>query len=336
MEVYRCEYLIQFLLLMPSALHHADLLSQDLKDCMFMVRDLLAYLTEHHAGIFDQRFHPPKEEYLGASEAKSSIESKIRFLLSDDEGNSYDRASGSHGATHDNEFTELVLEEDKAGLTDFVVTVLEQAIPFQATEGDVRKKNGRVQLGFPGVVCRHCMGHNFEGRYFFTSTESLTSSYPVLEKHSLKCSKTPDDIKRRLVETRSRHVDQRKTIPNGSQQAFFSRLWSRLHQSKLSPQDSSEALWTTERNGNDADPSEHSDEDTDFTDHITLLDNVRRDSKLRNNKELQEAVDRYYSCLDYAGRVYETESMPRLFSANWLLSKVLPKVHHRDPQRNVG
>lgn len=336
MELYRCEYLMQFLLVLPSALRHAMLPSQDLNDCMVVVRDLLSYLTEHHSAIFEKRFHPPEEKYMGTSEAKSLIESKINFLLSDDVKPSYHEVSGSSGAACHGELTELIREEDKVGLTDFVITVLEQALPFQATEDDVRKKNGRVQLGFPGVVCRHCMGYNFEGRYFFSTTESLTASYTVLEKHFFKCLKTPVDVKRRLVETRSRHAEQRKTLPSGSQQAFFTHLWSRLHKTKPPAQVARRGMSSSERNSNNADPSENSNEHTDFSDHIILLNHVRRDGKLRNNKELQEAMDRYYSCLEYAGRVYATESMPKHFSSNWLLSKVLPKLHNRDRQRKVG
>lgn len=69
-----------------------------------------------------------------------------------------------------------------------------------------------------------------------------------------------------------------------------------------------------------------------FTDHIAVLDHVR------NNKfgaEVDEALDRYYSCLDYAGRVYNTSSMPEHFSSEWLLAKVNPK-HHHHALSNVG
>jgi MRG len=333
-EVYRCEYLAQFLLLLPSALRHAELSSQDMKNHMDIVGDLLAYLAAYHKEIFDKRFHPPQEEYVGSEkETRSFLEANIHSLLSLEDDTGTEGIPASNGFPDDDEHMELLLDDDKNQLTDFLVAVLEQAVVFRATEEDVRKKNGRVQLGSPGLVCRHCMGHKHEGRYFFSSSESLTSSYTVLEKHYLKCPKTPADVKLRLIETRSRHADQRKTLANGSQQAFFTRLWERFRKVKRAASKGGGIL-TMERQ--DVDPSEQSDDELVFTDHIALLDHCRLNSKLNSNKEVVEALDRYYSCLDYAGRVYETESMPKHFSANWLLSKVLPRGNHHHSHGNVG
>ena len=69
-----------------------------------------------------------------------------------------------------------------------------------------------------------------------------------------------------------------------------------------------------------------------FEDHIAVLDHLRKN---KISPEVEEAVDRYYTCLDYAGRVYNTSSMPEHFSAEWLLAKVQPKQHHHT-LRNVG
>ena len=68
----------------------------------------------------------------------------------------------------------------------------------------------------------------------------------------------------------------------------------------------------------------------EFTDHIRVLDYIRS-GNFKPNRELEEALDKYYSCLDYGGRVYNTPSMPENFSSVWLLAKVLPKhVHHKE------
>ena len=69
-----------------------------------------------------------------------------------------------------------------------------------------------------------------------------------------------------------------------------------------------------------------------FRDHVSVLDYVRIN---KINSEVEEAVDQYYSCLEYAGRVYNTSSMPKHFSAQWLLAKVEPK-RHQHLLRNVG
>lgn len=207
-----------------------------------------------------------------------------------------------------------------------------QAVPFCATEEDVRKKNGRIYLGYPGVVCRHCLGVKYEGRYFFSSVESLTACYTVLEKHFLKCSHTPVEAKERIRDGRLTHNAQRKAFKQGSQQAYFTGLWKRLKSAKIRGRDSGTILGNV---GGKVDDDDDDDLAQDFTDYLDVLDHARR--KLKKQKDLQEAVDRYYSCIDYSGRVYKTESMPKHYSPQWLLAKVCPKDYTlAPPKRNVG
>lgn len=325
-EAHQCEYLMQFLLLLPCALRDADLKKKDMNDCIDVVQDLLSYVAEHHRDIFDKRFHPPKEEYIETGQVQSLLEQKIRFLLANGDGPPTEGVEDANVVA----VTELVLETDKSGLTDYLTLVMERAVPFWATEEDVLKKNGRVQLGAQGIMCGHCMGCDNEGRYFFSSLESLSTSYSVLEKHYYKCRHTPADVRSRVAEARTRHAAQRKTTATGAQQAYFTRLWGRLRAA-------AGAGGASPGVGYAGFAHEPSDElDLVFADHVALLDHVRGSAKLKNKEDLQEALDRYYSCLEYAGRIYATDSMPNHFSANWLLSKVLPKVRHNHSQRPVG
>lgn len=176
------------------------------------------------------------------------------------------------------------------------------------------------------------MGANHEGRYFFSTVESLTACYTVLEKHSLKCKATPDDVKQRLVVARSKHQEQRKALKSGLQQKFFSNLWRRMRGSRLggadppSPQIPPD---TTESPTASKQPGKFVGED--FTDHLTVLDRIRSEATI--DRDIEVAMGRYYACLEYAGRVQYTPSMPPHFSPEWLLAKVAPKNYHKNPRK---
>ena len=329
---YGCEYLMQFLLMLPSVLRQADLPSKETSDCEEIARELLEFIAANYKGLLEKRFHPPPEKYVkqGVQSGPSFLESRLGSLLFKDR--KADMLENSKD-TNAGELTDMVLEEDKPGLTDFLITVLEQAIPYRATAEDAQKKGHRIYEGFPGVACRYCMGAGNQGKYFFRSLESLSTSYTVLEAHFLKCA--PEEIRKKIISTRLRHTEQRKSMRPGSQQAFFNRLWDRLRTSKIAGQPGIYVKQATAAEEDDVQITRNGSESQEFTDHISVLDYVRSGTAKTNN-ELEEALDRYYSCLDYAGRVYNTPSMPKHFSSVWLLAKVLPKDQHHTPQRNVG
>jgi hypothetical protein len=216
---------------------------------------------------------------------------------------------------------ELLCPEDRSRLTDFLVLVLDQAIPCRATEHDVAKKYRRVNVGFPGIVCRHCMGGNGEGRYFFSTVESLTTASTVFEKHIGKCNSVPDDIKAAIVDAKTRHPEQRKLLPPGAQQAYLKRLWDRLRSSQIEGIASGTYVLEGTSKKETADSSESS-EDLEFRDHVLLLDFVRSHSPWKSNNSIVDALNQYYAFVEYGGKVFYTSS--RHFSSEWLLRKVGP------------
>jgi hypothetical protein len=220
-------------------------------------------------------------------------------------------------------------------------------MPLRASAADAERKKGRIVAGSPGLVCKHCMGARWEGRYFFSSVESLTSSYTVMEKHYLKCSAVPKSVKDELAVARNKHASQRKDIPVGSQQAFYRSLWNRLTQSNggssmFSPGGggvlmSPEAAGTAHRDndgGGDETNSSGSDEKAhdSFDDHVKLIEHVKETVVMHGTGGITEALKQYYGCLEYGGCVYmRSNVMPAHFSATWLLSKVVPKDYITNP-----
>ena len=84
--------------------------------------------------------------------------------------------------------------------------------------------------GFHGICCKHCSGHNAQGRYFPVSAKNLTDSTAnSLLTHVMSCSHCPDAISASLAYLGHR-AGQQKTEMGGSwKKAFFQKVWDRLH-----------------------------------------------------------------------------------------------------------
>jgi hypothetical protein len=160
------------------------------------------------------------------------------------------------------------------------------------------------------------------------------SSYSGLEKHLLRCRSVPEEIKQQIALARSQHAQQRLEMKFGAQQNFFRRLWELLQKTNSTTPDLLLGETLTSQQQLDAPPPRENTIVTEgaFADHLSVLDHLRSN---KVSADIEEAMDRYYSALDYAGRVYKTSAMPDHFSAEWLLAKLVPKRSNH-ALRNVG
>jgi hypothetical protein len=130
----------------------------------------------------------------------------------------------------------------------------------------------------------------------------------------------------KVVATKITHPAQRKLMETGGQQAYFNRLWDRLRSAKIGGKGTNQ---TPVRQQKETEPQkaneDHEGEAIEFRSHLAILDYVRTTPPWKNNKKVQGALSKYYSCLDYGGRIFQTPSMPSHFSPEWLLAKVVPK-----------
>lgn len=322
-EKYGGDVFMEFLLVLPALLGRSELELQEMNDSLELVHELTHFMTNNHADVFPAGMRPSPEVYMTKGKRVPST------LLARLERK---RPGGSNKGASD-ELTEVLWDEDAEELSDFVTNVMSQTIACRATEADVARKFRRIHVGYPGVVCRHCLGEGGEGRYFFTTIESLTTLSTVFEKHIMKCAYVPADIKKAVVTARSKHAEQRKAYPNGAQQAYFNRLWDRLRSMKIAGTTNSSAVPLAKTNcvGSTAPeepPNEmtaHPDEKMTFTKSMDVLDFVRTSAPWKGTKEIEEALNQYYNCLDYGGRIFQTKSMPEHFSEAWLLNKVVPR-----------
>jgi MRG len=323
-----CDYLLRFLLVLPSILRQSELPLQEINDCTEVVSQLASWMTLKHASLFHKKFHPSKESYAPPKQPKQTppdLSRRLKTLHSVTAAAAANGNGESGGAGSALVMKELIRPEDKYGLTEFLVKVLDQAVPCRATEHDIAKKFRRVNVGYPGFVCRHCMGRSGEGRYFFSSIESLTTASTVFEKHVGKCKHVPDEVKAAVVDAKTRHVEQRKQLPVGSQQAYFNKLWDRLRSCQIEGSASGTYVLEGTAKKSSTDSLHESTEEQEFRDHRDVLDFVNARSPWKDHPVIVEALVKYYGFVEYGGRIHNASSMPVHFSAEWLLRKVGPK-----------
>ena len=241
---YRCEYLIPFLFNFISKTAFQS--SSDTTEAVVgnavlgLAYDLLTYISDHYQEFFDESFQPPMEEYDAIDCPALWIEKHINALLLENELSnqptdiSTDKGEEMNGTTRgnlmpeNNEPFQILLDEEKDQVTDFIQIILENTKPSFFKGDELRRKNTARPVGAPGLVCRHCLGKYGEGKYFFSSMESLSTCYPVLEKHYHKCPDTPLAIKNEIANARALHIQQRRLKQSGTQQAVFVKLWNRM------------------------------------------------------------------------------------------------------------
>ena len=306
-----CEYLVRFLLVMPSFLSQAGLSTQLVEDTTDVMKELTSFLALNHVDLFDYKFHPPAEVYsVGERQVPAILASRLENLRSAcDESNT-------------EMMTETILPEDRPDLTDFVACVMEQIIPCRASQEDVEKKNRRIALGRVGLMCRHCLGARGEGRYFMMSVESITTAATVIEKHIAKCPEVPSEIKTRMVSCRKRHGDQRRNLAKGAQASYFLRLWERLRSSKV--KDTAAALHILEMNEKEEEEEEEAEgEGLEFESHVRLVDYLSKTLPWREKPTLVEALDRYHEGLDLGHRVHTSHIKPKEFTSELVLAQMM-------------
>ena len=127
----------------------------------------------------------------------------------------------------------LVTESDKLLATAFSHAVLSEYGRAAFRESDRQGKRKGLEIGFPGMSCIHCNGQTKKsGRFFPSSIKTMADTKKTLmsiHNHLIKCSSCPQSVKDKIIELKESHEDERKTQKYGSQKAFFSNIWERLH-----------------------------------------------------------------------------------------------------------
>jgi hypothetical protein len=122
----------------------------------------------------------------------------------------------------------LVFPEDKPNIADFLYVVMEQLQPCRFTEAD-RNKRRLKDVGCIGVECKHCAGKVDSRKFFWSSVNAVESNFVSVHTHMMECKYIPKELKDNLSELKKVRKEQTNSLKTGSQKAFFSRVWERLH-----------------------------------------------------------------------------------------------------------
>ena len=135
----------------------------------------------------------------------------------------------------------LVLkEEDKPFIADFLYAVMEQVQPCRFTEAD-RNKRRLKDVGCVGVECKHCAGQVDSRKFFWSSVNAVESNFVSVHMHMMECKMIPEPLKAQLAELKILRKEQTAALKTGSQKAFFSRVWNRLHSDDKQPKEQAAA-----------------------------------------------------------------------------------------------
>ena len=128
----------------------------------------------------------------------------------------------------------LVNPRDRKTTTSFTYALVKQMVPCFLTEDDRVGKRRSLPVGFAGLACRFCHDTCSTGRFFPSNIKTMSDtskSLNIFYNHMLKCHLCPPQVATELKNLRFYHDLERGSLMHGSQRAFFSRIWSRLHTS---------------------------------------------------------------------------------------------------------
>ena len=146
----------------------------------------------------------------------------------------------------------LVDPEDRPDIAEFLYVVMDQLRPCKFTDADRNKRESRrsslctfppsrlplltsrapgrsKNLGTIGVECKHC-AHDITGRKFFwSSINAAESNFVSVHQHMMKCQHIPESLRAEIGRLKELRREQTAALRSGSQKAFFTKVWHRLH-----------------------------------------------------------------------------------------------------------
>jgi hypothetical protein len=339
------EKLLQVLFVIPGVLQQSGLPVRQVEDSIAIIKDLIKYLTDNYEACFDEESRPLQEEYDDSEEKQDDfLSSKLASLLRRDSGGPKDEYRVQDDETL---VRDLVQPSDLPDLTEFTAMAMQQMVPYRSTAADINKRGRRsIPVGYPGMLCKHCWGTNGEGKYFFTSPDSLSTAGGVVYSHLCRCTMFPPEDLKKLTALKVQVSEARKRLKFGAQAAYFNRLWKRLHNAKtlgtggvfvVQTEDQGEAADQADDSFAADDKGPHGTQQKYFKSHFEVMEFIQKNPPWNSQVDIVEAVNLYYHALYHGGRIYRTSSHPRFFDAEWILAKVSPEpLHNTKPPKSCA
>ncbi len=315
-DVLGCKYLFKFLIILPSILQEVDLPTQQYSNITGIVHELLTYMSNNYKSLSGNDLKLPKEEYDSEPGFPSTLPSQILNF------SQTTLARNTEKEESEKKSFEAILPKDREYLTDFVTIVMSQTI-IGRSPTDHSSRHALYRAGHPHLVCRHCLGEKKGGKYFYGSYDSIATAVTAVEKHILRCTKIDGQVRQDMMDAKVHHGPQRKKLPFGAQSAYFVRLFDRMQgtgQTNHEP----EATNVSSLSGDKRAEAEHRHYSINHAlqSHVEVMWYIQNEGSFKIKKPLEKMIDKYYSCLEYGGKLCRTQKSDSNFSSEWLYSKL--------------
>ena len=132
--------------------------------------------------------------------------------------------------------TSLVHDVDRSSTSDLAYYTLLQVEPYASSQQHATPKDNREdsrEIGFPGLVCRHCMTTSTGRKFFTTSSEHLGGLLLTISDHLKLCKLCPETVKTQITSYQATHdsqLQQLKVIGGelDVHEICMQRVWRRL------------------------------------------------------------------------------------------------------------
>merc|ERR1712194_948486 len=84
------------------------------------------------------------------------------------------------------------------------------------------------EIGFPGLVCRHCMSRPTGRKFFTTSSDHLGLLLLSIADHVAICKECPATIKSLVTSYKNTHESQQQQLAEGIHGLLMQRIWQSL------------------------------------------------------------------------------------------------------------
>jgi len=123
-----------------------------------------------------------------------------------------------------NDTTNIVTAEDKKLITDYMYMLFSQ---MSLCDSDTVSRKDKC----PGLVCKHCLGHNESGIYFWKKVSSLSKNGNLtqIDKHLNQCRCCSTEIKVALRQFKEIHSYQMRQLKRGDKKTFFTKITTRIY-----------------------------------------------------------------------------------------------------------
>ena len=126
----------------------------------------------------------------------------------------------------------LTTPDDRYLLTDYFLYLIQQLQVCYFAESDRKTRGGKrenIAVGYAGLQCRHCAGHSFARKFFWSDAGRLANSFSEIPGHVMMCRMVSQEVKKDLAKLKKGHPEQMARLPRGSQKVFIRRMWRRIH-----------------------------------------------------------------------------------------------------------